>query len=138
MVGNLLLSTLLDCEIHLDMLVASYKGTLTSLERSGCGWTQDVASGNEIRSVVMAGSRFDRFPMGKIDGTRMWQVGKGVRAERVEEDIPLNPFTAGVYVATMMATVQVLREKGHPYSEICNEVRPLLPSLLPCNWLCGG
>jgi hypothetical protein len=35
---------------------------------------EDVASGNEIRSVVMAGSRFDRFPMGKIDGTHMWQV----------------------------------------------------------------
>ena len=39
----------------------------------------------------------------------------------MEEEIPLNPFTAGVYVATMMATVDVLREHGHPYSEICNE-----------------
>ena len=29
---------------------------------------------------------------------------------------------AGVYIATMMATVQTLQEKGHPYSEICNEV----------------
>ncbi len=36
---------------------------------------EDVASGNEIRSVVQAGARFDRFPMGKIDGTHMWQVG---------------------------------------------------------------
>jgi len=35
---------------------------------------EDVASGNEIRSVVQAGARFDRFPMGKIDGTYMWQV----------------------------------------------------------------
>jgi len=82
---------------------------------------EDVASGNEIKSVVLAGSRFDRFPMGKIDGTYMWKVGAGVRAKRVEKDIPLNPFTAGVYVATMMATIEVLREKGHPYSEICNE-----------------
>lgn len=49
------------------------------------------------------------------------QVGKEVRAKRVESDIPVDPFTAGVYIATMMATVQVLREKGHPYSEICNE-----------------
>jgi len=82
---------------------------------------EDVASGNEIRSVVQAGSRFDRFPMGKIDGTYMWQIGQKVRAARVEKDIPLNPFTAGVYIATMMATIEVLREKGHPYSEICNE-----------------
>ena len=37
---------------------------------------EDVASGNEIKSVVQAGSRFDRFPMGKIDGTYMWKVGE--------------------------------------------------------------
>lgn len=49
------------------------------------------------------------------------QIGQKVRAKRVESEIPLNPFTAGVYVATMMATVDVLREAGHPYSEICNE-----------------
>ena len=44
-----------------------------------------------------------------------------VRAERNEDEIPLNPFTAGVYIATMMATVKTLQEKGHPWSEICNE-----------------
>lgn len=49
------------------------------------------------------------------------EVGAKVRAKRVESEIPLNPFTAGVYVATMMATVEVLRDHGHPYSEICNE-----------------
>lgn len=44
------------------------------------------------------------------------EVGQRVRAARKEEDIPLNPFTAGVYIATMMATVQVLREKvGHVF-----------------------
>lgn len=82
---------------------------------------EDVACGNEIKSVVNAVSRFDRWPMGKIDQTHMWQVGKKVRAERDEDKIPLNPFTAGVYIAVMMATVQTLAEKGHPFSEICNE-----------------
>jgi ketol-acid reductoisomerase len=82
---------------------------------------EDVACGNEIKSVVNAGRRFDRYPMGKIDSTHMWQVGQKVRAARNEAEIPLNPFTAGVYVATMMATVYVLKQKGHPYSEICNE-----------------
>jgi ketol-acid reductoisomerase len=43
---------------------------------------EDVASGNEIKSVVQAGSRFDRFPMGKIDGTYMWKV-RGGGGERV-------------------------------------------------------
>eukprot|EP00898_Chlorokybus_atmophyticus_P009072 jgi/Chlat1/9166/Chrsp97S08445 len=87
----------------------------------------EVASGNEIRSVVMAGRRFKRqgklpgFPMGKIDGTRMWQVGQKVRAARKASEIPLNPFTAGVYAAVMMSQIELLLRKGHSWSEICNE-----------------
>jgi ketol-acid reductoisomerase len=81
----------------------------------------EVASGNEIRSVILAGRRFERFPMGTIDGTHMWTVGEKVRAARVEGDIPLNPFTAGVYCATMMAQIDLLVEKGHCLSEVCNE-----------------
>eukprot|EP00899_Mesostigma_viride_P027411 jgi/Mesvir1/7855/Mv11789-RA.2 len=61
------------------------------------------------------------FPMGKIDGTPMWKVGEKVRKVRVEKDIPLNPFTAGVYCAVMMSQIEVLRVHGHSYSEICNE-----------------
>jgi ketol-acid reductoisomerase len=81
----------------------------------------EVASGNEIRSVIDANKRFARYPMGKIDGTEMWQVGIGVRANRQPNKTPINPVTAGVYVATMMAQVDLLKEKGHPYSEIANE-----------------
>jgi ketol-acid reductoisomerase len=66
---------------------------------------EDVASGNEIRSVVLAGRRFSEkeglpaFPMGKIDGTRMWKVGEKVRSSRPQGDLgPLHPslqvFTA--------------------------------------------
>ncbi|VFQ88003.1 unnamed protein product [Cuscuta campestris] len=89
---------------------------------------EDVAAGSEIRSVVLAGRRFyekeglPAFPMGKIDQTRMWKVGQRVRAARPAGDLgPLNPFTAGVYVALMMAQIEVLRKKGHSYSEIINE-----------------
>jgi ketol-acid reductoisomerase len=81
----------------------------------------EVASGNEIRGVVMANQRHARYPMGTIDGTRMWKVGEGVRARRGSFRTPINPITAGVYIATMMAQVDLLREKGHPYSEIANE-----------------
>ncbi len=81
----------------------------------------EVASGNEIRSVVMAGERFERFPMGTIDDTPMWKTGIAVRAKRVAERIPLNPFTAGVYIACMMAQVDLLIERGHVYSEVANE-----------------
>lgn len=81
----------------------------------------DVACGNEIKSVVNAVGRFDKYPMGKIDETRMWKVGQRVRARRGSFQAPLNAFTAGVYIATMMATIQTLEDAGHPYSEICNE-----------------
>jgi ketol-acid reductoisomerase len=89
---------------------------------------EDVASGNEIRSVVLAGRRFSEkdglpaFPMGKIDKTRMWKVGEKVRESRPAGDLgPLHPFTAGVYIALMMAQIEILRRKGHSYSEIINE-----------------
>ena len=92
----------------------------------------EVASGNEIRTVIMHGDRLDRYPVGKIDGTDTWQVGERVRADRKEADIPVNPFTAGVYIATMMAQCDVLREAGHPYSEIVNEsVIEAVDSLCP-------
>ncbi|KAJ1417373.1 hypothetical protein SESBI_16638 [Sesbania bispinosa] len=89
---------------------------------------EDVASGSEIRSVVLAGRRFyekeglPAFPMGKIDQTRMWKVGERVRSTRPAGDLgPLYPFTAGVFVALMMAQIEILRKKGHSYSEIINE-----------------
>jgi ketol-acid reductoisomerase len=69
----------------------------------------------------MAGKRFAKYPMGKIDGTRTWEVGKAVRAKRVEDQIPLNAFTAGVYCATMVAQCDVLADNGHAWSEIANE-----------------
>lgn len=82
---------------------------------------QEVASGNEIRSVVLADERMKRFPMGTIDDTRMWKVGEEVRAAGVPKDLPVDPVTAGVYIATMIAQIDVLKEHGHSYSEIVNE-----------------
>jgi ketol-acid reductoisomerase len=93
----------------------------------------EVASGNEIRTVIMHGKRAaGQFPVGKIDGTDTWKVGEKVRANRDEDNIPLNPFTAGVYIATMMAQCDVLLEAGHPYSEVVNEsVIEAVDSLCP-------
>jgi ketol-acid reductoisomerase len=82
---------------------------------------EDVSSGNEVRSVVAAGRRLDRYPMGKIDATRMWRVGEKVRAQRADNDMPLNPETAGLYCAAMMAQIDLLLQHGHSYSEVCNE-----------------
>ena len=81
----------------------------------------DVASGNEVRSVIQASNRFDRYPMGKIDTTDMWRVGETVREDEGRNYAPINAETAGVYMACMMAQVDLLKDRGHPYSEIANE-----------------
>ncbi|MER6958701.1 ketol-acid reductoisomerase [Streptomyces sp. NPDC000618] len=82
----------------------------------------EVSSGNEIRSVILAGKRLDRFPMGRVDQADMWRVGQSVRAAReTDAEVPLDPFTAGVFCGVMMAQADLLLERGHPYSEIANE-----------------
>jgi len=82
----------------------------------------EVASGNEINSVIMAGKRFAKYPMGKIDGTETWIVGEKVRANRAQNGTPaINAVAAGVYIATMMAQIDLLLHKGHAYSEVINE-----------------
>jgi len=91
----------------------------------------EVASGNEIRSVILHGKRLKSYPIGKIDGTKTWKVGEKVRAER-DGTYTFNAFTAGVYVAVMMATIDVLKEARHSYSEIVNEsVIEAVDSLAP-------
>ena len=117
-----------DKEIFKEAYSASYKPAKEILQEI----YDEVASGNEIRTVIMHGERTAKFPVGKIDGTYTWQIGEKVRASRDEDSIPLNPFTAGVYVATMMAQCDVLLEAGHPYSEVVNEsVIEAVDSLCP-------
>jgi len=94
----------------------------------------EVKSGNEIRSVIMQGDRVNSGKgfIGKIDGTDAWVTGEKVRENRDEDKIPLNPFTAGVYVSMMMAQIDILLAEGHSYSEIINEsVIEAVDSLAP-------
>lgn len=81
----------------------------------------EVASGNEIRSVILAGERLARFPMGKIDQASMWRAGEVARQDRDDARLPLDAFTAGTFCGVMMAQIDTFIEKGHPYSEIANE-----------------
>jgi ketol-acid reductoisomerase len=92
-----------------------------------------VSCGNEIRDVINAVKRHEgktvsglAWPMGQLDGTRTWQVGKKVRAqggtaEQRKNNTPVHPFTAGVYCATMMAQIDCLVDNGHVLSEVVNE-----------------
>ena len=117
-----------DVQIFEKAYAAAYKPSREILEEI----YDEVASGNEIRSVVLAGKRHAEFPMGKIDNTITWQVGEKVRAARDEDKIPFNAQTAGVYVAMMMAQIDVLLKHGHSYSEVINEsVIEAVDSLCP-------
>ena len=92
----------------------------------------EVESGNELRSVILAGKRLAEFPIPPIDGSRMWKVGAEARKDRPRRSAEVHSFTAGVFLGTVMAQIDVLMERGHPYSEIANEsVIEAVDSLLP-------
>lgn len=108
-----------------DVTYAAFKGLMAEIY-------DEVVSGNEIRSVVAAASRFDRYPMTRVEGSPMWQTGAVVRGRRAHQAPPIDGFTAGVYCGAMMAQVDTLIENGHPYSEIANEsIIEAVDSLLP-------
>ncbi|MCX4759813.1 ketol-acid reductoisomerase [Streptomyces sp. NBC_01275] len=92
----------------------------------------EVADGTELRSVVLAERRLAERPMSRVGGSPMWAVAPRVHARRGERALPVEPFTAGVFVATMTAQIDEFAERGHPWSEIVNEsVIEAVDSLLP-------
>ena len=108
-----------------DATYAAFKGVMAELY-------DEVSSGNEIRSVVMAAKRFKDYPMTNVEGSPMWATGAAVRRQRGSSKTELDGFTAGTFCGAMMAQVDILVEHGHPYSEIANEsIIEAVDSLLP-------
>jgi ketol-acid reductoisomerase len=108
-----------------DATYAAFKSVMAEIY-------DEVDSGNEVRSVVMAAGRFGHYPLTSIEGSPMWSVGKKVRARRAQMETGMDGFTAGTFLGAMMAQVDVLVEHGHPYSEIANEsIIEAVDSLLP-------
>ncbi|RII08047.1 Ketol-acid reductoisomerase [Streptomyces sp. YIM 130001] len=92
----------------------------------------EVADGTELRSVVLAERRLAAREMTSIQGSGMWRHGDEVRAGRGALPDAADPFTAGVFVATMTAQTDEFAARGHPWSEIVNEsVIEAVDSLLP-------
>tara|TARA_Y200000002_G_C22655259_1_gene653197 strand:- start:223 stop:1731 length:1509 start_codon:yes stop_codon:yes gene_type:complete len=98
----------------------------------------EVENGNEIRSVILNKDK----EMSKLENGEMWKIGKKLRDGGFVEylnkdkinfsmDIHLQddyyymyniyPRTAGLYIAGIMAQIDILLEKGHCNSEIVNE-----------------
>lgn len=92
----------------------------------------EVADGTEIRSVILADARLAVRPMSRIGGSPMWAHGDEVRARRATHTTGIDPLTAGMFVATMVAQVDEFAERGHAWSEIVNEsIIEAVDSLLP-------
>lgn len=92
----------------------------------------EVADGTELRSVILAERRLGAREMSRIGGSPMWSVSERAHARRAERDLSVDPFTAGVFVATMTAQIDEFADRGHPWSEIVNEsVIEAVDSLLP-------
>ncbi len=92
----------------------------------------EVADGTELRSVILAERRLRDRPMSRIGGSPMWAAAERAHARRAGRELPVDPFTAGVFVATMTAQIDEFAERGHPWSEIVNEsVIEAVDSLLP-------
>ena len=92
----------------------------------------EVADGTELRSVILADGRLATRPMSKIGGSPMWTHSEAAHALRDSDPVPVDPVTAGLFVATMIAQVDEFAERGHAWSEIVNEsIIEAVDSLLP-------
>ncbi|MEI8408397.1 MULTISPECIES: ketol-acid reductoisomerase [unclassified Kribbella] len=92
----------------------------------------EVADGTELRSVILAENRLAARPMSRIGGSPMWSYGDEVHARRGTTPAAIDPLTAGLFVATMVAQVDEFADRGHPWSEIVNEsIIEAVDSLLP-------
>ncbi|TCO13115.1 ketol-acid reductoisomerase [Kribbella steppae] len=92
----------------------------------------EVADGTELRSVILAEDRLASRPMSRIGGSPMWSYGAEVHARRGTTPAAIDPLTAGLFVATMVAQVDEFADRGHPWSEIVNEsIIEAVDSLLP-------
>lgn len=105
-----------------DEFAAAYNAAYPVLKHLMAKLYNDVSTGREIQEV------FDDYTLGspkpQVDGGSMWRDGEKVResmnAER-RKLVSIEPAVAGMYVAGMMAQVDILRARGHHWSEVVNE-----------------
>ncbi|KKD08089.1 ketol-acid reductoisomerase [Streptomyces sp. WM6386] len=121
----------LDAEAR-DVFDRTYTATYGPAREIVAEIYDEVADGTELRSVILAERRLGAREMSRIGGSPMWSVSDRAHARRAQRDLPVDPFTAGVFVATMTAQIDEFADRGHPWSEIVNEsVIEAVDSLLP-------
>ncbi|MHC3468009.1 ketol-acid reductoisomerase [Streptomyces sp. 7R007] len=115
-----------------DVFDRAYTATYTPAREIVAEIYDEVADGTELRSVILAERRLGNRPMNEIGGSPMWTHSDAAHARRARHALPVDPFTAGVFVATLTAQIDEFADRGHPWSEIVNEsVIEAVDSLLP-------
>ncbi|MCF7549722.1 ketol-acid reductoisomerase [Pseudonocardia sp. WMMC193] len=115
-----------------ELFDRAYSATYAAAREIVAEIYDEVADGTELRSVVLADARLAVRPMSRIGGSPMWAHGDEVRARRATHETPIDPLTAGMFVATMVAQVDEFADRGHAWSEIVNEsIIEAVDSLLP-------
>ncbi|MDB5259174.1 MAG: ketol-acid reductoisomerase, chloroplastic-like [Candidatus Taylorbacteria bacterium] len=83
---------------------------------------EHVESGQEISDVILATDALETTPMSQVDKGEMWTVAR--EEGLYGQDVPMTErlaYTAGMYIAMLMAGIEVLIAKGHSGSEAINE-----------------
>ncbi|HEY4963177.1 MAG TPA: hypothetical protein VIH90_00585 [Candidatus Saccharimonadales bacterium] len=105
-----------------EQFIVAYNAAYPQLKNLTEKLYHDVSSGRELEEVV-SDNEFN-VRMTQVDGTDMWRVGELVRkslSSSSEARVNIDPTVAGIYIAGMMAQVDVLRANGHYWSEVVNE-----------------
>ena len=114
------------------MFAASYTAAYRPMAALLTEIYDEVDSGRELAAVTAAQERLITYPMARLEGTEMWEVGARVRAARTGAQPPIDPVAAGLFAALMVAQVDLLHAHRHPWSEIANEsVIEVVDSLIP-------
>jgi ketol-acid reductoisomerase len=115
----------------LELFERAYRAAYAPIQAVIAEIYDEIASGNELTSVVMAADRLERWPMPTVSGSGMWAVGDEQRAGG-GADAESDPLVSGLFAAAMAAQIDLLRERGHSWSEIVNEsVIEIVDSLIP-------
>lgn len=112
----------LSSEQEREEFAVAYNATYGPLKHLMSKLYKDVSSGREIQEVF-SDYGFES-PKPQVDGGHMWRDGEKVRAsltDKQRQELRIDPTVAGMYIAGMMAQVDVLRENGHHWSEVINE-----------------
>jgi ketol-acid reductoisomerase len=111
-----------DNESNKSFFDDGYNSSYPAFEKVMTEIYSEVSSGREIQEVIAKTADLKDNPMSKIGDEPMWIIGQEIPSDAQFDNLEqLSAFTAGVFIAGVMAQFDLLLSKGHCVSEIVNE-----------------